>query len=73
MTHMGMITCLMMQVNECTCVGASQSPARAKMDLNRFLLRMHDKEQGANSCIFCEFMQNHDAHEHDYMPNNTCQ
>ena len=38
----------------------------------RSFSEMHDNEQGPSSCTVCEFTKNHDAHRHDYMPNDAC-
>ena len=47
--HMG--TCLLMSVNECTFVGATQSRARTKWTPKR-VAEMHDDEHDTSRCTF---------------------
>ena len=34
---------------------------------------MHDNEQGARNCTFCELKQNYNASAQDYMTNEVCE
>ena len=64
MTRLHMSTCLALSMNKRTCVGASQSPARAKMNPHSppSCSDIHDNKQGTSSCTFFEFVKNYDSH-----------
>ena len=70
--HMGMNQCLIMTVNERTCVGAHLTPGRAQMDPQESN-HIHDNTNGASSAIFCDFMQHHEEPGHECIFGDTCE